>query len=562
MLNVMLRTLQVSTDEWVASVAALMELGKVNEALATLHQALEAVSPADHAQFWGLLEHWPEEVRVEPEALRAQCRLMGNTKKPKELAIWIRQQQAAGREHPFLSVYLAWALAESGDFASAWEQAEQVAALTFPDFEQNLLWRTQGRLLGYRGDPNWAQPFQQALAHCHESPRRRLFTLIEYAAGLGRANDHIGTIQALSEAQELAVKDPMLLRVHELLGLAYIRAGEFAEAERHLLELQRLARQKKPAQRLLGHALLTLAVPRRALGEWDRAEQLYLEALKWAVHEGDELLQQRALRGLGYTRRLAGRPLGALEAFEQGARLLREERETGRSSLLLDIAAVLAGHTRLNEKDILDKLDRAGPLTAEGLGRAAVVRAELARRRGDMAQAQQQLREVDCGTLWAREEAHLFPELFALLPPPRQPQPLPRTTHNTVRLQAIGPIQVTVNGRPVRPITLATVLLAAFLQEGPYLSKDRLSEVLDDGKPRSRRQAEQRVSKAVRALRTALGWDRSVQTEAGGYALAAAARWEYDVSEARADAKPITSFLQGFHLPWVTETEQLLSMQD
>ncbi|ADY27674.1 tetratricopeptide TPR_2 (plasmid) [Deinococcus proteolyticus MRP] len=558
----------VTDGEWQASIQALLELGRVDEALDTVYRATgETRAPAQFAQLLKLLEQFPAAAQAKPQWVRGQLRLLGNLGRLEDLgkqtAHWLAA--GAGKDWTFLSVFMAWQAAEQGDDALSLKYGQAAYAAQQADltpFERALLLRVLGRVKFRQGQAGWEDHFEQALAE--GTGRARVLTLLEYGAILSHTTQTATTIRILSEAQALAAQardDQLRMNASELLGRAYLRAGEFTEADKHLSTLEKLAR-RKDNRHLLSYALHCLAIPRRTLGEWVQAEALYSEALKCAGEMGNEFEQRQALRGLGHTRRLSGRALGALEVLEQAARVVKEDRDTGKSVVNVDIAAALVSLPHLDSAAVLDRLGKAGRLSEEGLQRAELVRAELDRRQGNAAAALERLAALDRGQLWLREEAHAFPELFALLPAGERPLPLPRPQRPLVRLEAMGFPKVLVNGRMVSSSALAVVVLAALLHEGPQLSTDRLTEVLDDGKPRTRRQAEQRLSKTVGTLRAALGWAGSIETGPGFYALDSGTDWQFDVAEALSSGAAIPAFLPGLDFPWVTDTEQRLSLGD
>lgn len=557
---------QVSDAEWDASVAALLELGRHAEALETLQRAIAQASGSRRfEELLGQLGQFPPALSDLPELLRLRLRLLGNLPQHQlQMKDELRSHLAAGREFPFLHVYLAWLHSEQEEDAGSLTQSEKVSdtdLAKLSPFERALLWRSRGRSLARLGKGGWAQAFARALDEV--SGRPRLLTLLELAAVQARENEVARAMQTLSEARTLARGDCLELRVVEQLGLLCLRAGEFEDAERYFGQMERLSR-RGDTKRLLSRALSSLATTRRALGEWKRAEQLYEQALRAAVQSGDEDDERYALRGIGHTRRLAGLPLGALEPLEQAARVVRADREEGRSFVKVDIAAAQVSLPHLDMQAVQTSLAQASKVSQEGRGRLTLVQAELARRTGDEAGARAHLGTLlpERQSLWLREEAHAFPGLFALLPPDQRPAPLPRPTRTVVCLHAIGIPRVMVNGREVTMPPLSVVALAALLEQEGQASTDTLAEVLRDSEPRSLRQAGQRVSKAVSTLRRALGWADSVQTRCRSYVLDPAADWHYDVAAARAAGRPVAAFLSGFDLPWVTDHEQYLSLKD
>lgn len=537
-----------------------MGLGDTERALQTLYCAIgEASQREDYHDLLALLGQFPAECQATPAFARARLRLLGNVGEMEQIAAEIKRYWAAGEQWAFLSVFMGWQEAERGNDLSSLETLCSVNEADLLPFERLLYLRTLARTHARQDKAGWQTFFEEALELAQG--RARVMILIEYAAALSARNDLPATIRLLSEAKALAHHQPLELRVTELLGNAYARAGALEEAEKHLSRLERLARRKEN-RHLYGHALQCLAIPRRALGEWARAEALYQDALKAAIRSGNELHQRQALCGLGHTRRLSGRALGALEVLEQAARVVQDDRTSGRSPMYVDLAAALVSLPKLDAVTIGEYLQRAAGLSPEEEQLAQVVRAELARREGHAAEAKARIADLDPTQLWLREEAHAFPDLFALLPPHKRPQPLPRSPRTQVRVTAMGLPNVTVNGRSVLVPSLALVVLVALLHEGPSLGNDFLTEVLDDGKPRSRRQAEQRLSKVVASLRRSLGWTNSIQTGTGSYSLGSDTDWQFDVSEALHAGQPVDSFLSGIGLKWATDTEQRLILRD
>ncbi len=549
----------VTAREWAESVRALLELNRPEEALQTLNRAADEVPGPEFGELLPLLEAFPAQIRHSPEAVRLHLRLLGNAAPLDIVEEHVRYCWRAGWDEPFLHVFAAWVMAERGDDVAAEQHALQVSdPETLTAFERGLWRRSLGRVQCRLGRPGWQLAFEHVLQGA--SGRVRLLTLIEFAALLLRENDVVQAIAVLGEALSLRAAPEQRVRLHELLGLAYIRSGDFLEAERHFSELERLARRRE-WRGSLSRALSSLAVTRRALGEWERAEQLYLEALDAAITSGDEEDQRKALWGLGHTRRLSGRALGALEWLERGTRVVGVDRESGTSPLYLDIAAALVQLRHLDTSTIEAHLKRAGQTGQEGRDRAAIVRAEVKRRSGDEAGAREALEGLDPRCLWVREEALAFAELFALLPVGVRPAPLPRPGTTVVELHAYGFPSVMVNGRAVNVGPLALVVLTALLLEGSPLSTDRLTDILDDGKPRTPRQAQQRVSKAVAALRDALGWTGSIETGPGFYTLASSVQWRSDLARTLAADDEVT-FLRGIDLRWVTDPEVRMSRMD
>ncbi|GGM22183.1 hypothetical protein [Deinococcus aerophilus] len=97
----------------------------------------------------------------------------------------------------------------------------------------------------------------------------------------------------------------------------------------------------------------------------------------------------------------------------------------------------------------------------------------------------------------------------------------------------------------VLPRSLELATLAALMLAGGDLTTDELIEVIRDGKPREMRAAAQRVSRVVRQLRVALGWDGSVLSLGGAYLLDPAVNWSSNVHAALHGHAQVTAFLSG-----------------
>jgi tetratricopeptide (TPR) repeat protein len=404
-----------------------------------------------------------------------------------------------------------------------------------------------------RLDPrsNWEAAFEQAL-EISEGWARGLI-LLDLGGLRSRAGNEPGAMLAYTDALKLVVSTGHRAMILNNMGVVCLRLGRFAEAEDYFMQVAALRSGFR------SRALSGQAAARRALGEWARAESLYRQAAEASRDEDD---RRQALRGLGYTQRLAGRHMQALETRRGAANAAQGDRDSGQSWVNVDVAATLASLDHLDRTGVETHLDLAGPLDIEDAQRAVIVRAELARRTGQPEQAVALLEPLVRSSLWMREEAHAFPQLFALLPPEQRPEPLPRPQQTQVHLRALGVPRVQVNGRRVRLGPLEVATLAALVLAGGDLTTDELIDVIRDGKPRGTRPAAQRVSRVVRQLRVSLGWDGSVITLGGAYQLDPAAHWTSDVQAALQEHVQVTAFLSGISLPWATEQEQHLIQRD
>ena len=546
------RGVRISPEDWRASLEALLDLGRAAELLTTAERALnEGHPPGD---LLDLLLRLPDREHGDPAFVRLHLRLLTNTGQPDEVLALVRARVAAGQDAPWLHPPLAWGLNQREEYAAALAAAD-VALRSPGDLrprEQALAWRMRGLALN-RLDPagDWRAPFAEALK-LTEGWSRGLLLIDLGSLHSGQGHEEEAML-AFSQALAL-LPTQTFYRAWALNNMAMIclRTGRMEEAEGYFGDVARL----RPAFR--SRALAGQATARRALGEWARAEALYVQAADAAQASGDQDDLRHARRGLGYTQRLSGQAMRALDTLQQAAQTTDADLASGRSWVHVDLAAALLDRTLLDPVAVRGWLERADTPDREDAERALIVRAELARREGRPDEAAHLLAPLNPAALWVREEAHAFAALFGLLPPGRRPPPLPRPEQTQVHLRLLGVPEVTVNGRRVRLGDLEVALLAALVLDGD-LTTESLTAVLDDRAPRTARLAGQRVSRVVGNLRTALGWPGSVRHDTGAYLLDRSAHWTHDLAQRQ---EPVETFMRGVHLPWVIEREQELRQRD
>lgn len=545
--------MSVTWPEWEASIRALLDAGQVGDALRTIERALD--EGQDAGTLLLLLDRAEQAGAVpQPGGLRTRLRLLGNAERSAEIEQRARAALAGGNTSAFLHAYLAWALGQREAYPEALAAAEAAlrdgAALT--PRERSLAWRMKGVALN-RLDPAsaWDTAFREAL-HGAEGWSRALI-LLDLGGLHSRRGDEASAMLAFSEALPLVTQPGHRAWLLNNMGLICLRAGRFAEAETYFGQVARLKSTFR------SRALSGQAAVRRALGEWARAGTLYEQAAKAATDEDD---LRQALRGQGHTQRLAGQPLRALDTLQRAARATEADRSSGTSWVNVDLAAALVSLPAPDAAQVRATLARTGPLDREDAERAAIVRAELARREGRPEEARAALVGLDRSTLWVREEAHAFPLLFGLLPPEARSEALPRPQRTEVRLRVLGLPEVQVGGRAVRLSALEVTLLTALVDAGGELTTDELTWVLRDQRPRDLRTAAKRVSRVAGELRAALGWDASVQALSGRYRLDPEAHWSSDLDDARQAGTAVEAFLSGVALPWATQREQELRQAD
>lgn len=546
------------------SVRLLVERGEFDLALRTVELAL--ASPGSSAEQAVLLEAVrlvPEAVRaVDPQGALLTVRLLGNTRQPAGVldfaavvrAAMAREDALPPQDGAFAAVfaYAAWANVRLARYAEALAEAEGVTA-HLQGLPLGIAQRARGEALFWLGRDGWQDAFRAARAQL--SGRALGTCLLEEGVLLERAGDDLGAQRAWREALPLLEGDPVYAAwLRHNIGLSCLRLG-WPEAEDHFVQLDRLARHPR-AREFKARAACGVGAARRLRGELPRAEASYRAALKLAREEDD---LRQAWWGLGLTLRLAGKPGLALEALGRAATCTAEDAASGCSPVFVDVAAA---HLALgDEAAAREALTRAARLSAQDADRAAVVRAELARRAGNEAQAVRLLREVRPGLSCAREEARLFPEVFRLLDAPLRPVPLAHVAAIRVEVRALGALSVRVNGRavPLRATSRAGELLVALLERRGRATTEELVELLYPTGARDGRRAGQALWTLARTLAAALGWHASVRFVEGAYALDEDAQWWYDVREAEARGEPTPAFLSGVYADWVQERARELA---
>lgn len=542
-----------------ASVGALIERGAFELAFRTVAHALgDASSTAVQQDLLEVLLLVPRQARLSSAyGALLTVRLLGNTRQAQETLTFTREARAhlSGAALASVLAYEAWALTHSGEHEQALSMVEHLLPLLSGPM-LGIAWRARGQAQAALGHADWRAAFSQARGHLDG---RALGTCwLEEGSLLERAGDPVRARAAWREGLLLLEHDAYYTAwLQHALGLSCLRQA-LPEAEDHFLVLQRLAGRAQVAQ-FRARALCGLAATRRALGEWGRAEAAYRQAIKVAGEEDD---QRQAWRGLGHTQRLAGKPELALEALLRATRVTDGDRRTGQSWVFADVAAAHAQCSHLNEARAA--LERTGDLEGEDAERAAIVRAELARRAGDEAQALQELGVLSPGTLWVREERECFPELFALLSPAARPAPLSRPPLTRVEVRALGTLTVYVNGRqvPLGATGRPGELLVFLLERGGRAPTKVIADELYPGSALDTRRAGRAVWALARKLRDVLGWEASVRFGGGGYALDPTAQWWYDVREALVRGEPTPAFLTGVCRPWAEERAQELALRD
>ena len=388
------------------------------------------------------------------------------------------------------------------------------------------------------GQP-WQVFFEQALEL--QTGRARGLTLLDYA----------GCLTMNKQPQEAQTLYNQALNYFEkdIFHLAWLRfnLGNNAlaelnpEAEAHFLEGERLSRSPD-AKGLRSAILRGLATFRRSKGEFARAEFLLLKAIQAATETDDDLSSRQ---GYARTLRLAGRTQAALETIETA--ILKH----GAIPHLLVTRAITYLARGFDQQAIQD-LVAAQPLPEQSSQHlVCIIKAELARRNGQIQEAQDWLEQLPSDSLHIREECLAFPELFALAKIPFGL--LEYHSQYQIRVVPEKVLQVQVNQRPVpiTPTSRVAELLVFMLEKNGLVALEVLMDALYPNaiEPLEKNRARKAIWKLSQELRSALGWQNSIIALRGAYQLDPNAIWDYpkETNNSR--------FLEGIYSDWVLEKQ-------
>jgi tetratricopeptide (TPR) repeat protein len=519
----------------------LLDAGHHEPSLGLLHSLFEQCSTHQQAQeLLARMRNLPPDLMQHPTARRLYVQTLCRARQPEEILRLLAPQSP----DPALRVYQAWAQVRQGQYQQALHTLEEAAPATKLDW--SIFYRTKGEALFWTGAPDWLEVFDQARAYLQGSALGRM--LLDRGWFLNHLGKRSAAVVCWGEALAYLEHDPYYQAwAHNNLGFAMLN-DQPHKAEQHLLEALRLSR-KETARAFRAQALMGLGAVRRGLGEWERALDSYRQALRFSSDSNDK---HSALWGWGHTLRLMGRVEEALPKLIQARQLQPQE-----VWLEADLAAA---HLMLGEQESvlkslpwLQSLRQERKLSERGQVVLKVVEAELARRQGNLPQAQKLLAGLNPQNLWVREELGCFPALTQMR------GLAPQTERFRVEVEPFGRLEVRVNGRPV-PIPAVSKmgeLLVFMLVQGKQASLELLVDRL--GKPHSKN-PRKALWENIEKLRQALGWKESIQSCGGVYRLDPRAEWICDL-EPKGDPFPTAEdpaqiFMPGYYSEWVEEWRQ------
>lgn len=451
-------------------------------------------------------------------------------------------------EHAEALLYRAWALNRAQRSQEALELLERIEGLIEPESQGQRL-RFLAEAMARLNQPGWQEVYAQA-SRCLRGPDlgRCLHDWGYYLHRLGQtANARSLWAEALAYLSHDAYYQAWL---HHNLGITALHSHP-EEAEYHLLQAAEISK-KKEAANFRARALCGLAAVRRSLGEWERALKSYQAAVQ-AASEPDDL--RVAYQGIGLTLRLMGKPAEAL------AYLWQAHAAEPLDEVYVDIAITNLMLDNPSAAEVA--LGQAQQISSRAAMKALLVRAELARRKGQAQALDTLLKQIGWSQPWLLEEQTCLPALFAearrrgYLEASR-----PKNSNKAleVEVRAGGVLQVKVNGReiPLSPTSRAGEVLVLLLEHGGEASLDQLMDQLYPEEIH-RHKARRAIWPHLERLREALGWERSVEAKGGTYRLDPRARWRYDMHDPRVRRKG--KFLEGVFSNWVQQRREELMQE-
>lgn len=511
-------------------VEGLLAAGEWQAAALHVRSAAQRASSRLAAVQWrGLCERVPADVRVTgvwPEALawvgwRAD-----------DLAL---VSEAIRVEFPGRAVFVAGLVAEEQRWGQVLRVLDEAGELPGPAGVLGAQLRA-GALFEL-GDPGAEEAFARALGAA--SGRDLGLVWLDLAYHRSRVRQDERAREAYAQALVWLRGDASSSTLaYANLGIACLRLNDLGAAEFALRDAFQWAgraggeRHLSTVWRVSGGAGMQRNLPARALAAFERARD--------TATSGPE--RNMALRGMGRALMAAGQFDRALAVLFEA---LAEVPPGERHPLWLDVAVLhlLTG----NAASARDGLGRAVTKSSSDGWRWQVIEAELLRREGKPLPPDF-LKPWPMDGNWVREEARLFPELFALV----GVEPVWARPRGVV--VADGPIHLRLDGVvvPLAPHRHAASLLAFLVMNGGHSTSERVLEAirLPGGSVRARKQE---LSRAVTELRDVLGWPDSVLTGGGLLRLTGDIDWGGVVYP---PAERTDLFCEGRLDPWVLEWRQ------
>lgn len=521
------------SQQLITHVEALLAAQDWTPAALHFRLGMQQIASRAQAQTWlDLLKRIPTEVQASGTWPHARAWAAYRTNDAELLESVLRERPGC---YP---AFEAFSAALAGRWTQALEWSIQAGDAPDDSADARIARRFQANALAELGLPHWQDAFTRA-RHSLRGRDRGVLGL-DFAFHLIRAGQEGSARDILAETVADVRGDACLLTLAlSNLGITCLRLGELAEAERSLRRAVKVG-ERPEGQMYLATAWRGLGGLYLRQGQSARAQYAY-EMARIKAEAADDHTQ--TMRAAALVARLQGRYNDALTELHRALHHDQVEDEQPHAAYA-DLAAVrvLAGD-RAGARAALERV----PLgSVEDRWRAGVVGAELLRLEGKTGpEIRNALEAIGYSPSWARQEAWVFPELFACVGPVA-----PRPAW-TAQVWADGPVRVSMDGvaLPLRAGRPAASLLALLLMGDRRVSMERAVDALSLPGTGLRRQR-QELSRAARELSETLGWRDAVRIQDGVIALSSDLVWQPLILPPPERAE---RFCEGRYDPWVLE---------
>ncbi len=452
---------------------------------------------------------------------------------------------------PRLVVAYAWALLNTGKAQKAQNILEKVVQVS--NLEKHTLALAWQRLMLSRyfcNKDNWQEARIQY----------RIFaTEYEYGQGLLLEGFIYHKEQRFSEARQCYREALPYLknnvfhyaRAHYNLGMLDLLECN-PDSIRHL-EIARQNACKHGGKRFLATALAGLGAAYRVSGHWQATETAYLRAIEAATEDRD---YRQAYLNLARTYRLQQRTHEALELLIFAAAYLPTDLDEVQ---LEQAAAYLLEHN----PDLARKNLQGIRVGGADIWLAQILTAELERRAGNLTAMLEALQNLPMQSRLAREEARVFPELFATAAKlgMETPEPLPEARKICIKAKVVGVLEVLVDEQPLEldAVCLGAQVLVYLIEHQHSCTTEELVNAIWFDLPRDKYHSKRRqVWQAVKRLNKIMPINEAVETDKSGvYRLSKHLEWQTDL----AGHQQVKAYLTGMHSHWIDQKRRQLGLE-
>ncbi len=338
-------------------------------------------------------------------------------------------------------------------------------------------------------------------------------------------------------------------RIHYNLGIT-----DLLECHRDCLRHFTIAyTESKKSQQFLSVALTGLGAAYCFRGNWQAAETAYLRAIEVATDDRD---YRQAYLNLARTYRLQQRTHEAFEQLIFAAAYLPTDLDEVQ---LEQAAAYVLEHN----PDLARKNLQGIRVGGADIWLAQILTAELERRAGNLTAMLEALQNLPMQSRLAREEARVFPELFATAAKlgMETPEPLPEARKICIKAKVVGVLEVMVDEQPLEldAVCLGAQVLVYLIVHHHSCTTEELVNAIWFDLARDKYQNKRRqVWQAVQRLNKIMPINQAIETSKSGvYRLSKHLEWQTDL----AGHQQVSAYLTGMHSHWIDQKRLELGLE-